>query len=129
MVQCSIQKWGVRQVFSALVVVSSASLVSVSHAQHDHAASAPPTSSPVTLKFDSVLSQYKPMTDQKLGSWRDANDTVTRIGGWRAYLKQSQTPDATRPVPAAPSVPAPSPAPSQLAPKAADPHAGHGTKP
>ena len=110
------------------------------HAQvaHDHAAmtkappvvatpGAPPTNTPsmsnpvATLNFESVFARYKPMTDQKLGSWREANDTVTRIGGWRAYLKESQAPEVTAPAsPAAPSKPA--------APTAANPHADHGAK-
>lgn len=77
----------------------------LAQAQHDHAkpiATSPPTGSGASrtgaiaasatpnaagtsmpLQFESVLSRYKPMTDQKLGSWREANDTVTRIGGWR----------------------------------------------
>ncbi|GEM_PF-1039057 len=76
----------------------------------------------VPLRFDSVLSRYKPMTDQKLGSWRDANDTVARIGGWRTYLKESQTPDT-------PATTAPSATVPPAVPAAANPHAGHGVKP
>lgn len=110
-------------------------------AQHDHAmpvapllpsasatvTSAPPvaTSVPILLQFESILSRYKPMTDQKLGSWREANDTVTRIGGWRAYLKESQTPEV-----AAPASPATSAKPAQpVTPVTPNPHAGHGAKP
>ena len=70
-------------------------------------ASAATTASP--LGFESTLARYKPMTDQKPGSWREANDTVTRIGGWRAYLKEAQVPTPN-------------------APAAANPHAGHGAK-
>jgi len=77
------------------------------------------------LQFESVLSRYKPMTDQKLGSWRDANDTVTRIGGWRNYLKEAQAPDAS--VSTTPDMKARSATPS--APAAPNPHAGHGVKP
>lgn len=113
----------------------------LAQAQHDHAkpiATSPPTGSGASrtgaitasatpnaagtsmpLQFESVLSRYKPMTDQKLGSWREANDTVTRIGGWRTYLKESQAPDA--PVTTAPGTTAP--------PAAPNPHAGHGAKP
>ena len=84
----------------------------LAHAQHDHVkptaptqatgvatASAVPgaTGAPIPLRFESTLSRYKSMTDQKLGSWREANDTVTRIGGWRTYLRESQTPDSIAP--------------------------------
>ena len=115
----------------------------VSYAQHDHAMpSAPPsamttstTSAPgsaadraLPLQFESVLSRYKPMTVQKLGSWREANDTVTRIGGWRSYLKESQTPDA--PEPTKPSVPGePTGTTKPATSVAPNPHAGHGAKP
>ncbi len=110
----------------------------VAYAQHDHAMSvapetlsasattpsAPPVAlgAPVPLRFDSVLSRYKPMTDQKLGSWREANDTVTRIGGWRTYLKEAQAPEVTESsVPTTPAKPSAPPTPN--------PHAGHGAKP
>lgn len=122
----------------------------LAHAQHDHAksmTSSPPTGSAASatgataasakpnaagtsmpLQFESVLSRYKPMTDQKLGSWRDANDTVRRIGGWRTYLKESQAPDA--PVTATPTAPSSSARPAvPNAPTAPNPHAGHGAKP
>jgi hypothetical protein len=81
----------------------------------------------IPLRFESTLSRYKPMTDQKLGSWREANDTVTRIGGWRTYLKESQAPDTAAPATTAPSTTARPVAPS--APAAPNPHAGHGAKP
>jgi hypothetical protein len=111
-------------------VVMLSTLTSVGYAQHDHATPASSAlsraaeSAPVPLRFDSVLSRYKPMTDQKLGSWREANDTVARIGGWRTYLKESQTPDAA--APGATNVPA---APAAAAPTATKPHAGHGARP
>lgn len=119
----------------------------LAQAQHDHAKptapmastapATPPTGAttasampnavgtPAALRFESVLSRYKPMTDQKLGSWREANDTVTRIGGWRAYLKESQAPEAIAPV-----SPATSPKPVvPTTPITPNPHAGHGAKP
>lgn len=30
--------------------------------------------------------------DVPVGSWREANDAVARIGGWRSYLREAQTP-------------------------------------
>jgi hypothetical protein len=102
----------------AMPTVSSASATMASAAPGDLAAAMP-------LQFESVLSRYKAMTDQKLGSWREANDTVTRIGGWRTYLKESQAPDVVTPTApsagSAPATPQPPPAPN--------PHAGHGAKP
>lgn len=53
------------------------------------------------------LSAYRPAHEVPLGSWKDANDTVTRIGGWRVYLRE-----ATQPEPAVPARPASTPEPA-----------------
>ena len=42
------------------------------------------------LSFRSALHGYQKFTDEKVGSWRDANDNVGRIGGWREYAKEAQ---------------------------------------
>lgn len=124
---------GASRLHVTLAAVTFASFAGVSYAQHDDAASAAAsaTASLAPLRFDSVLSRYKPMTDQKLGSWREANDTVTRIGGWRTYLKEAQTPAKTPTAavsPGAPLAPATADTPSPT-PAVANPHAGHGGKP
>jgi hypothetical protein len=53
----------------------------------------------------SSLAGYRPLGDEARVSWKDANETVNRIGGWRAYARQAQ--------PAAPGSSAPKPAPAQ----------------
>jgi hypothetical protein len=53
------------------------------------------------VEYKSSLTNFRPFVDQPIVSWREANDTVAKIGGWRAYAKESQQ-----------SEPAPSPAPS-----------------
>jgi hypothetical protein len=73
------------------------------------------------LSYRSVLEGYQPFADQKPGSWRDANDNVGRIGGWRAYANEVQGAGAVAPQPAA-SGPAGSAAPAA----APAPHPGHG---
>jgi len=50
-------------------------------------------------RYVSVLAQYQPYAEQALASWPEANATVQRIGGWRAYAKESQAP-TTAPAPA-----------------------------
>lgn len=45
------------------------------------------------LTYPSSLSQYRRLDDGKLISWREANDTVARIGGWRVYAREAQQPD------------------------------------
>lgn len=42
------------------------------------------------LSYRSTLDGYQKYTDEKVGSWRDANDNVGRIGGWREYAKEAQ---------------------------------------
>lgn len=63
--------------------------------------------------FRSTLEGYQSFGEQKVAPWKDANDTVGRIGGWRAYAKEVQEGGA--------SPQAPKPAASS----SAHPHAGH----
>jgi hypothetical protein len=45
------------------------------------------------LVYVSSLHAPKTPVEQTALSWRQANDTVTRIGGWRAYAREAQQPD------------------------------------
>lgn len=56
----------------------------------------------------SPLTRYRAAGEVALGSWKEANDTVARVGGWRAYAREAQAPSpaASAPIPAPP---APSP--------------------
>lgn len=76
--------------------------------------------SQVELTYRSTLDTYQRFNDEKVGSWRDANDTVGRIGGWRTYAKEGREPSGQ-------SVPPPSGAASPATPPPArNPHEGHG---
>ena len=58
---------------------------------------------PAPLAYKSAFEGYQPFTDDKTVNWKEANDNVARIGGWRAYAKQSQEVDSkpsNKPVPA-----------------------------
>ncbi len=59
------------------------------------AADVPATS----LEFNSTFTGYRVYTEQAVGSWRDANDEVGRIGGWRAYAKEAAPADGATPAP------------------------------
>jgi len=97
------------------------------HAQADPKAGKPDPSDPLAVvpatTYASPLARFRSAGEIKLGSWQEANETVTRIGGWRAYARETSQPepaaqpDASRPAPAA----APSPAPA-----ASGPVPGHG---
>ena len=86
------------------------------------AADAARPSLPSSLHYVSPLKAYKPYADQPVESWREANDRVRRVGGWRAYAREIQTGESAADEARAATKP--------TAP-AADPHAGHhnGAKP
>lgn len=85
-----------------------------------------PGISQTTVVYTSPLTDYQsmsqPLNDEKVTSWKTANDKVGQIGGWRAYAKEAQQPD-NMPV----SVPASmqKPAPNAGGDMKANPHAGH----
>ena len=88
------------------------SLATGSMAQTARAAGQPDL--PSKLQYVSPIQAYKAYADQPVESWREANDRVGRIGGWRTYAKEMRTGE-----PAKDSAPP------------TDPHTGHdkGAKP
>jgi high-affinity Fe2+/Pb2+ permease len=42
------------------------------------------------VQFKSSFSGYVPYSEQSIESWREANDRVGEIGGWRVYAKEAQ---------------------------------------
>lgn len=65
--------------------------------------------------YASPLAGYRRLGDDKPVPWKEANETVNRIGGWRAYAREAQAPD---PAASAARTPASGPAPG---------HGGHKT--
>lgn len=64
----------------------------VTHAQTP---APPPTATQaVPAAFRSALEGYQPYTDEKIVPWKEANDNVGRIGGWREYAKEARQPQA-----------------------------------
>jgi hypothetical protein len=65
-----------------------------------------------SVRYESAFAQFRPLGDGKPVGWREANDAVARIGGWRVYTREAQQPDpAAVEKPAAPSqAPASAPA-------------------
>lgn len=61
---------------------------------------------PAQLEYTSPLHTYQGYKEQPVQPWREANDRVGQIGGWRTYAKEAQAA-----------------APGQNTPN--DPHAGH----
>ena len=86
-----------------------------------------PQASVPTLSYRSSFTPYRRLDDGKPVSWREANDTVARIGGWRVYAREAQQPDpAPEPKPAGPTPEKPA-TPSAAGNETAKPMpAGHG---
>ncbi len=83
------------------------------------AAQSPPAAAP--LPYRSAFEGYRPFADQEVAPWKQANDEVGRIGGWRAYAREAHAAPAAVPA-SAPQRAAP---PNSPAGTGADPHAGH----
>jgi hypothetical protein len=54
----------------------------------DARASVPP------VTYQSPLATYRGLSEGKVMSWKETNDNVGRIGGWRVYAKEAQQPEA-----------------------------------
>jgi hypothetical protein len=81
-------------------------------------ASADPTraQAPVpALAYRSALQNYRPWREQAPGDWRALNDEVTRIGGWRSYLREVHQ------APATPADATPKPTPALATPATVSP--------
>ncbi len=77
------------------------------------------------LVYETSLSPPPRAGNDKPIAWRDANDAVARIGGWRTYLRETQQPDpAAAEKPVAPAQ-APASAPAAAAKLAPAGHSGH----
>ena len=72
-------------------------------------------------RYRSAFDGYRKQSAADVGSWREANENVGRIGGWREYLKE-----AHRPAPSTPSAPAVQTTPQGSArPAPSQRHPGH----
>lgn len=63
----------------------------------------------------SSLAGYRRPGDDKPVPWKEANEAVQRLGGWRAYARETQQPEAAASAPVRRDAPAPAPvtAPAQ----------------
>ncbi len=70
----------------ALLLATQAFLTGMASAQ-----TAPPSmpQAASALTYRSALDGYQPFTDEKLVPWKESNDNVGRIGGWRVYAKEA----------------------------------------
>lgn len=113
-----------------------------------HAQSAAPAARPdpldpqagvPALNYESSFARYRRMSETQPIPWREANDAVARIGGWRAYAREAQQPEAAGAVtpsqtpgglattPSQPLAPAATPSPPPGPAAKPLPHDGHHT--
>ena len=45
---------------------------------------------PPEAEAPALFTQYQVWRDEPLRNWREANDRVGEIGGWRTYLREAQ---------------------------------------
>jgi hypothetical protein len=79
-----------------------------------------------SVRYESVFAQFRRIGDDKPVAWREANEAVARIGGWRTYAREAQQPDPA--AAAKPATPPPAPA-STAAPVAVPMPAGPSGRP
>ena len=61
------------------------------------------------VTYQSPLANYRRLGEDKLVPWSEANETVNRIGGWRAYAREAQQPEVTAPASGTSVTPVPAP--------------------
>ncbi len=114
----------------ALAVVSGAAQSVLAQTRPDPLDAAAPVP---PVRYESSLTRPAALQETAVGSWKDANETVNRIGGWKAYAREAATStsqgEAASPAtasPAAPSPLVPSPsAPATPGPASSPRHSGH----
>ena len=81
----------------------------------------------------SSFASYRRLGDDVRTPWKEANETVNRIGGWRAYAREAQAAETPAPAPTAATggrptaTPAPTAAPAPAATPRTPGHGGHKT--
>lgn len=82
---------GIASVCAVLVL----STLSPAYAKHEHEENVPETTDPGSTaprlsvpEYRSPLSAYQPFEDADSQDWKEANDRVGEIGGWRVYSRE-----------------------------------------
>jgi hypothetical protein len=48
-----------------------------------------PNATAPAARYTSAFTKYRPNVEAEVGSWREKNDEVRRIGGWRVYGREA----------------------------------------
>lgn len=73
-------------------LASMAALAASAQTAPEATVAAGPASRTSASAYVSALQDFQSFKEEKMQPWRQVNDTVGRIGGWRAYAKEAQQP-------------------------------------
>ncbi len=74
------------------------------------------TATVAPIQYQSPFRDYRPLGEDRNTAWKDANDTVGKVGGWRAYAREAaETNKAREDSAAAPPKPIATPVPPKPA--------------
>jgi hypothetical protein len=97
----TLQRWLVRAALCTTALAAQAQVTSSPGSAHPAPSVRPDPldakASVPALSYRSSFSRYRGLGEDKPVSWREANDAVARIGGWRVYAREAQQPEPTPP--------------------------------
>ena len=70
-------------------LLAAAALAPVAEAQSGPVPAADARTPVVPLAYQSPFAGYRPFSDDSVSPWREVNDLVGRIGGWKAYAREA----------------------------------------
>ena len=91
-------------VFAVVVVMTAIGPFARANGQGGKAAPrdpADPNAAVPPVRYDSAFARYRLNAEAEVGAWRDTNDNVGRIGGWRVYGREAIEEPKAAPPPAA----------------------------
>ena len=83
-----ISAWALPMVAAAPLALAQAAPGNSGLDPRDATATVPP------VTYESPFAGYRILSDEKATSWKESNENVGRIGGWRAYAREAQRPES-----------------------------------
>jgi hypothetical protein len=91
--QCSIRRGRCRAVAAIALLATAFAHAQGTSKSTERADPLDPQARVPAATYSSPLATYRRLGDDTPVSWKAANETVNRIGGWRAYAREAQQPD------------------------------------
>ncbi|MCW7541430.1 hypothetical protein OOT46_26835 [Aquabacterium sp. A7-Y] len=74
---------------TASLAATLGALLPAAHAQSPAAPAVPTVSTPAAVIYRSAFDGYRRYAEEPVVSWKEANDRVGRMGGWRTYAAEA----------------------------------------